>query len=408
MLGRSGRGAPHSLGAMSAAHLTTLDAPVTPDEVAATLPRLAAALDGSGPALLLLPAGSDTVRSAVLEAVSRSPVPDDGTALVVATSGTTGSPRLAMLGRDALRAAGTASAELLGGRGVYALALPTSYVAGAMVLVRCVLSGHDPVVVDLTDGFSVRGFVDAVDALLHQPHDDLRLTSLVPTQLARLLDAGGVATAALVALDAVLLGGAAAPASLLQRAREANVNVVTTYGMTETCGGCVYDGVPLPGVDVRIVDEHVELTGAVLFSGYLGEPELSARALHDGWFRTNDRGVVHEGTLRVLGRSDDVVQSGGVNVSVTAVEQSLTELPGVDDAAAVAVPDEEWGTALVAVLASQQPWERAAVRAHVTQQLGRASAPREVLVVPDLPRLTSGKPDRQALRTLVARHRVAQ
>jgi O-succinylbenzoic acid--CoA ligase len=389
---------------MSARHVTTLDAPATPDEVAATLPRLAAALDGSGPPLLFLTDRPVNVRTAVLDVVSRTPVPDD-TALLVATSGTTGPPRLAMLSRVALHSAASGSAELLGGRGTYALALPTSYVAGAMVLVRCVLSGHEPAVVDPTDGFSLRSFVDAVDAVLHQPHDDLRLTSLVPTQLARLLDAGGATTAALVALDAVLLGGAAAPATLVQRARDTDINVVTTYGMTETCGGCVYDGVPMPEVGVRIVDDRVELAGPVLFDGYLGDEAATAEVWHDGWFRTHDRGRVVDGRLQVLGRSDDVIQSGGVNVSLSAVEHALTELAGIDDAAVVALPDDEWGTELVAVLASSRPVDLDAVRAAVTERLGRASAPRRLLVLPNLPRLTSGKPDRQALRTLVAHHR---
>jgi O-succinylbenzoic acid--CoA ligase len=386
-------------------HLLALDAPDGAAETAGLLPRLRAALDGSGPALMLLPRGPEPLREALLAAARPDlPLEQDDVALVAPTSGSTGTPRLAMLTADALAASASATADLLGGAGGYALALPSSYVAGLMVLVRSVLGGHDPVAVDLSAGFTPDAFADAVATLLRRD-DAPRYTSLVPTQLSRLLDAGGSATAALVALDAVLLGGAAAPPALLQRARAAGVSVVTTYGMTETCGGCVYDGVPLPGTRVAVDDGRVRLTGPTLFSGYRGRPDLSAQALVDGWFVTSDLGRLDAaGRLEVLGRADDVIVTGGVKVSPTPVELALASHPAVAEVVVVGRPDPGWGERVVAVVApapGEEP-DLAGLREHARLALDAAWLPRDLVVVDAVPHLPSGKPDRPAVRTLVA------
>jgi o-succinylbenzoate---CoA ligase len=386
-------------------HLLALDAPDGAAEVAGFLPRLRAALDGSGPALMLLPRGPLTLREALLAAARPDlPLEQPNVALVAPTSGSTGTPRLAMLGTDALTASAAATEGLLGGAGGYAHALPSSYVAGLMVLVRSVLAGHDPVVADLTGGFTPTGFADAVGRLLRRD-DAPRYSSLVPAQLSRLLDAGGSATAALVALDAVLLGGAAASPALLQRARDAGVTVVTTYGMTETCGGCVYDGVPLPGTRVAVDDGRVRITGPTLFSGYRGRPDLSDEVVVDGWFVTSDLGRLDaDGRLEILGRADDVIVTGGVKVSPTPVELALGSHPAVAEVVVVGRPDPDWGQCVVAVVAPVQGEvpDVGGLREHARSELDSAWLPRDLVLVDAIPHLPSGKPDRPAVRTLVA------
>jgi O-succinylbenzoic acid--CoA ligase len=394
---------------MSSRLLSTLDAPTTPDEVAGFLPKLRAALDGSGPALMLVPPEHGSPRRRLLQAVPPDRrVPDDEVALVVPTSGTTGSPRLVMLGPQALRAAVGASSELLGGTATYLLTLPTQYVAGLMVLVRSVLTGNPPVLMDLGHGFTPAAFVAGAHALTTRTTPGRTATALVPTQLARLLDSGAEATRAMTALDAVLIGGAACPPALLDRARAAGVRVVTTYGMTETCGGCVYDGRLMRGVSAALEpDGRIRLKGPVLFDGYLGEPDLTRQVLDGGWFLTSDLGRWRDdGRLEVLGRLDDVVVSGGVNVSLAAVEAELAAVPGVVGAVVVPVDDELWGVRLVAVVAQQgaeRPVTLSQLRGHVRERLGPAAAPADLLLVPRLPSLTSGKPDRRAVRNLVQR-----
>ena len=250
----------------AAVELELVDAPRTPAEVAAFLPRLAQALRGGTP-LVPVPA-SGVERERLLEVGAGVRVPPE-TALVMPTSGSTGEPRLAVLSRSALTESADATHLALGGPGRWLLALPTTHIAGMQVLVRSVRSGQDPVVVDSTEGFTADSFVQAVASLDMAASELPHYGALVPTQLQRLLD-DGAGVEALWALDAVLVGGAAVSAALLDRARDAGVTVVRTYGMTETCGGCVYDGVPLPGVDVAIdADGRVRIAGPVLFDGYL-------------------------------------------------------------------------------------------------------------------------------------------
>jgi O-succinylbenzoic acid--CoA ligase len=274
--------------------------------------------------------------------------------------------------------------------------------------VRSVLAGTTPVVVDATRGFRTDAFARAADGL----GAGRRYTSVVPTQLHRLLD-GAVGVAALRQFDAVLVGGAATPRPLLDRARAAGVPVVRTFGASETSGGCVYDGVPLDGVRVRTDDGgHVLVAGPVLASGYLGRPDLDALALPvlDGerWWRSGDLGEVRDGRLTVLGRADDVIVTGGVKVAPAAVERPLVELPGVREASVVGLPDAAWGQAVTAVVVP--PRGSAAptldeVRRHVTERLGAAAAPRDLLVVPTMPLRGPGKIDRRAVAELAAARR---
>lgn len=319
--------------------------------------------------------------------------------LSVRTSGSSGTPKDVVLSQAAVRASALATLDRVGGAGRWLLALPAHYVAGLQVIVRSLLAGTSPVLLD-----EHAGLVEAASAL----GPGRRYVSVVPTQLHRWLDDPAAADA-LASFDAVLLGGAAAPPGLVDRARAAGIAITTTYGMSETCGGCVYDGVALDGVAVALSAEgRIRLAGPVLFDGYDGRPDLTREVLADGWLTTPDLGHVDlDGRLVVTGRADDVVLSGGVNVSLGAVEAALADLPGIASCAVVATPDDEWGsvvTAVVATAGGPAP-TLAEVRDAVSRTLPREWAPRRLVAVDALPLLESGKADRVALARLAGGER---
>jgi o-succinylbenzoate---CoA ligase len=371
---------------------------VTAVNIEPALTALAAALHGEGPAVELS-AGTDG--SPIAELIETPGVED--AAVVVRTSGSTGTPKATVLTLDALAASSMATALALKGEGQWLLALPVQYVAGLQVLVRSLFAGTRPWAMDLSGGFTPEAFTEAAQELT----DKLRFTSLVPTQLQRLLDAPSAETlAALRRFNGVLLGGGPVPPALLTAARDAGVRVVTTYGSAETCGGCVYDGVPLEGVEVRLAEDgRILLGGSTIAAGYLDAPELTAEAFveDDGmrWYRTNDLGALDaEGKLTVLGRADDVVITGGVKVSAAHVQAELERLDGVRAAFVAGVPSAEWGQALAAyvALADSSPQGIAGFTAGAAwaPALG-ALAPKTVLAAGELLMLPNGKPDRLAM-----------
>ena len=381
-----------------ARQLTLVPAP-PPEDAAAVLgtvwPALRAGLDGGAP-LAVLPAGAGPADAA--RAVLRADEPlEPGTDLVVATSGSTGGGKGVLLSATALRASATATLARLGGPGSWLLALPTSAIGGLQVLIRSALADRQPAV--LAHGESLAA------AAARLPAGDRRYTALVPTQLRRYL---ADSPDALAGFDGVLVGGAATDPALLDRARAAGVQVRTTYGMSETAGGCVYDGVPLDGVAVRTGD-GVELAGPVLAHGYRLDAAATAAAFSsDGWFRTRDAGTLAaDGTLTVHGRLDDVLISGGVNVSPQAVEAALREHPTVADAVVAGRPDPEWGQRVVAAVvpAAGAVPDLAELRPWVRSRLGAAAAPRELHLLDAVPTLHTGKPDRRAvLKTFGGEH----
>ncbi|HXV91796.1 MAG TPA: o-succinylbenzoate--CoA ligase [Pseudonocardia sp.] len=336
-------------------------------------------------------------------------VPDPGprAAVVIATSGSTGEPKLVALSARALRASAEATAARLGGPARWLLALPAEHVAGVQVVVRSLLAGAPPVAQDLRPGFRPDAFAAAAGAL----GAGRRCTSLVPTQLLRLLDAGGAALDALRSFDAVLVGGAALDAGLRARAEAGGARIVATYGMSETAGGCVYDGLPLEGVRVRLDGTpdggaggagRILLGGPTLAEGYVGRPEETAAAFGEGWFRTGDLGRLVDGRLEVLGRADDVIVTGGEKVAPVAVERVLAAQPGVHAACVVGVPDAEWGTAVAAAIVPgpHAPPDHEVLRAAVRAALGRAAVPRLLREVGEIPLRGVGKPDRAAVARL--------
>ncbi|HEX5861222.1 MAG TPA: AMP-binding protein [Nocardioides sp.] len=296
--------------------------------------------------------------------------------LVVETSGSTGAPKRVLLSRRAVLASVAATERRLGRSGRWALTLPPTYVAGLQVICRSLVAGHDPVL----DGWEGADF-----------------TSFVPTQLHRLLDDPASVTA-LRGFHTILLGGGPIDPGLRERAAEEGLRVVATYGSAETAGGCVYDGYPLDDVEVQVDDDgRIRISGPTLFDGYDGDPALTAEVLVDGWFLTSDRGRLDDaGRLHVLGRLDDVVVSGGVNVPLPAVAARLRAHPDVRAVEVVGVPDQEWGQRVVAFVVGAVSAD--AARDWVAAEHPRAWAPREVVLVEALPLLDNGKVDRMALR----------
>jgi o-succinylbenzoate---CoA ligase len=373
------------------------------ESVLALLPQLRAALNGSGPALRPT---AEPSRSGTTETLTG---PDDDetdpTAVAVTTSGSTGDPKTVLLPAAALLASASATHDRLGGAGRWLLALPAQHVAGVQVLVRSLVAGTTPVVLDLTAGFTPSSFAAAAARLSPGRR---RYTALVPTQITRILDDGGAGLEALRSFDAVLAGGSASAPALLDRAAGAGVRVVTTYGMSETSGGCVYDGVPLEGVSVRVDGAgRVFLGGPTLARGYLGDPGSPAFRTDDAgqrWFRTDDGGVLTDGRLTVTGRLDAVIISGGVNVAPGPVEAALQRLPEVAEAVVVGLPDTEWGhrvsAALVLRPGAAAP-SLASVRSLVAAQVSPAAAPRQLTVLDALPVRGPGKPDRAAITRLL-------
>jgi O-succinylbenzoic acid--CoA ligase len=326
--------------------------------------------------------------SVAIRQLSRWLEADTPDPLLIETSGSTGRPKGVVLPRSAVLASVEASARRLGDSGRWLLALPSSYVAGVQVIVRSLVAGHEPIVVDGLD----------IGRAAASDHTDTPVfASLVPTQLHRILGEPEQ-LAALAHCHTVLVGGAGLDHHLRDQAEELGVNVVTTYGSSETAGGCVYDGLPLDGVGVTIGAEgRVRIAGPVLFSHYDDDPALTEQNLVDGWFLTSDAGRLDEdGRLEILGRLDDVVISGGVKIPVTTVAERLREHLLVEQAEVFGVPDLEWGQKVGAVVVCSV--DAAELRDWVSMVHPRSWAPREFVRVASLPLLPNGKVDRQAIQ----------
>ncbi|MFE7800651.1 o-succinylbenzoate--CoA ligase [Nocardia sp. NPDC057440] len=366
----------------------------TGSRVGDVLPHLREALEGNGPAWLPIPTSDRREAQRLSDALSPGEPIDDGIALVVTTSGTTGVPKGAMLGASALLASGAATHDRLGGPGSWLLALPTHHIAGIQVLLRSIQAGTEPTVLDVSGGFLPEALAGAV-ASMRGPR---RYTALVPTQLVKSLDTP-TAAAALAELDAVLVGGAATPLPLYERAKAAGINVVRTYGMSETCGGCVYDGVPLTGTHVRIEDGRVLLGGAMIAAGYRNQPDHPAFA-EPGWFRTEDAGAFDDGVLSVSGRLDEAIMTGGLLVIPQVVEAVLGTHPSISECVVLGLPDERLGqrVAVVVVPAAGATPTLEELREHVVRELDSIAAPRELALLDELPLIGPGKPNRTELR----------
>ncbi|MDX1871605.1 o-succinylbenzoate--CoA ligase [Mycolicibacterium sp. 120266] len=369
--------------------------PIEPGVAAlSALPAIEAVLSGQN-AGALLPVPADDPRQGALltDALRAGENIGENIAVVVPTSGTTGIPKGAMLSVAALTTSAHATHDRLGGPGHWLLALPAHHIAGLQVLVRSVLAGTTPVAIPAS--FAATELVSAVAAM----GSGRRYAALVAAQLVKLLDEPAAA-AALAHLDAVLIGGGPMPAGVGGRAADAGIRVIRTYGMSETAGGCVYDGRALAGVQVRIDDGRVVLGGPMVADGYRN-PVTPDPFAEPGWFRTDDLGALDgSGALSILGRVDDAISTGGLTVLPQLVENAMAGHPAVAECAVFGVPDARLGqrvaAAVVMVPGATVP-VLTEIRALVAETLDVTAAPREIHVVDALPRRGIGKLDRKAL-----------
>lgn len=336
-----------------------------PNQLAEITTALKSALFDAGPPLL------------VLEAANWPPdlpqVPSE-VALVVATSGSSGSAKYVLHTPETLLASARATHTYLSAQPGerWALRLPLTHIAGLMVIVRSFL---------LNSELSENGEYQAV----------------VPTQLFRALQ-GGETLGALQNAKAVLVGGGPSEIKLIEDARAAGINVITTYGMSETAGGCVYDGRPLAGVKIALDNaQQIFITGPQVAMGYLD----GSTGFQDGGFLTQDIGQWRkDGLLEILGRADDVVISGGEKILLTAIEQRIRLMPGLLDVHLFTRKSAEWGEEVVCAVVGNDSTTLSAIRDHVAECFPRSFAPRALILLAEMPLRGIGKPDRDTLKGL--------
>jgi O-succinylbenzoic acid--CoA ligase len=363
---------------------------------------LSDALDG-GSTVLPLDASAPHSRE-LLAAMAPDQEIEPDTAVIIATSGSTGAPKGVLLSAGALIASATATLDRLGGSGNWLLAIPAFYIGGLQVVVRSLLSKS--FLATLPAGkFDPETFAQTAASIFSRP--GASYTALVPTQLIRLLDTGGTGLAAARRFDRIIVGAAAMSETLWERSRQAELSVVSTYGMSETASGCVYNGQPLSGARATLDENRqILLAGPMLSHGYRLQPGLTRESFSDGWFHTKDFGrFTADGKLEVLGRVDDVINTGGVKVSAASIERELMRVPGVRETVVVGVKDAEWGEVVAAMVvpdpAGQVP-DRAELRARVREILGVAAVPKRIEFRDELPLLGSGKIDKAAVRGFFA------
>lgn len=336
-------------------------------------------------------------------AVPPSRLGPDDIALLVATSGSSGQPRAVMLTARNLAAAAQAAATRTplhpGDR--WLACLPLFHIGGFSILTRCALAGAEAV---LLPGFDAARVWQALrtECITH--------LSLVPAMLAQLLECSAEAPPA--TLRHVLIGGAALSAELAQRAVRRGWPLQPTYGMSETASQVAtlerlplpwragQLGPPLPGVELAVTqDGRLKIRGPMVMAGYANPGHRRGDGLEDGWFVSNDLAEIDDtGELRIIGRADAVIISGGKKVHPAVVEEQLLRCPGVAAVAVTGRSDATWGEIVTAVYSGtlDETELLAWCRAHISSAL----RPRAALRVAALPQLSNGKPDRQAIRQL--------
>ncbi|HCM80161.1 MAG TPA: o-succinylbenzoate--CoA ligase, partial [Corynebacterium stationis] len=362
-----------------------------PADPLAILPDLELAITGRY-SLLPLPA-ADKTKSTLLKNSQRAGEEIDADiALVVPTSGSTGTPKGAQLTAHNLISSADATYQYLGGPGHWLLAMPAHHIAGLQVLIRSMVAGVEPLAIDVSAGFNISEFARATREL--KETGERTYTSLAPMQLAKAMDTQ-VGIEALQSYDAVLVGGAATNPQLLESAARMQINVVTTYGSSETAGGCVYDGVALPGAQVRVDEGRIYLGGPTIAHGYRNAPGHEAFA-EPGWFQTSDGGVLENGVLTVTGRLDNIIDSGGLKLHPEVLENAMLKVTGVDQACVVGIPHSRLGQAIVAAYtgnASMTDILEALEEAHTP----RWQLPKDLKQLAEMPVTGPGKIDRQAV-----------
>ena len=298
---------------------------------------------------------------------------DEPTLVIISTSGSAGITKRVQLSTTAIATSADLSNFVVGAKSgdIWSLLLPTDHIAGVNVLARAIKLGTEVV----------------------SENQRANFTAIVPTQLHRALTGDTNLLNHLRNCKAVLVGGSAISPTMLAAARNQGINAITTYGMTETSGGCVYNNMPLPGVSVAISSTGLlKVKGDVLAQGYENQEALWAENFDDGWFTTSDIGEVRDGQVFITGRADDVIISGGINISLIAIENELVaNFPEVNFLA-LSIPDAEWGAKLC--LIADKEIDQVQVSEILHNKLGRESVPKDFLHSIEIPQLGIGKPDR--------------
>ena len=338
--------------------------------------RLAEALAGEGPAISLGPISSKVVPSEI--------------SLVVSTSGSTGDAKEVGLSADAIFASARATNKFFGASAgqTWSLLLPLTHIAGINVLVRALELGTVPM-----DARGIAG-----------KYPDADYTAIVPTQLFRALNGDADLLAHLLSAKSVLVGGAALQKKLGEQARTAGINIVESYGMTETCGGCVYDGLPIGDTSVEInKDGLIKISTASLATTYLNDASGWSSKLENGYFLTSDLGEIKDGKLTVTGRADDVIVTGGENISLTKVEEVVRNAFAGIECAAFAIADQQWGQALHLAIAGSVKPDQSAINEALSAQISVAAKIKRAIYLDQMPRTALDKVDRQELVNIASR-----
>jgi o-succinylbenzoate---CoA ligase len=332
---------------------------------------LAAGLAGRGPAVNFTQTEIESVPSDV--------------AVIVNTTGTTGDPKFVALSTSALVSSARLSLNYLDARpgDLWSLLLPIHHIAGVNVLVRCLELGTTPV--------DLRG---------EKKYINVDFTAVVPTQIFSALNGDQDLLAHLQAAKKVLVGGAALDETLYQSAINAGISITRTYGMSETSGGCVYEGLPLGETQVRISnDGFIEIAGPTLASGYLNSPDTWTAKVDNKWFKTSDLGHIDSaGVLTVIGRGDDLYISGGEKVSLSKVSQTLAERYSQNQWHVLAVDDLKWGQRLVIAVAAINPPSQEEITELLVNEFGAAAKPKQYLVFAEFPLIGIGKINSVAIK----------
>jgi O-succinylbenzoic acid--CoA ligase len=338
--------------------------------------HLARAINGEGPALTLAPISAKTVPAEI--------------SLIVSTSGSTGNPKEVGLSANALLASAKATNNFFGASTgqIWSLLLPLTHIAGINVLVRSLGLGTTP--------------IDARDITGKYPYADY--TAIVPTQLFSALNGDADLLQHLLSAKSVLVGGAALEQKLGDQARTAGINLVESYGMTETCGGCVYNGLPIGDTSFVINEDGlIKISTPSLATTYLNDVSGWNSKVADGYFLTSDFGVINGGKLAVMGRADDVIVTGGENISLTQVEEIIRNTFASIECAAFAVADAKWGQALHLAIAGNVKPETSSINDCLSENISIAAKIKGFIYLDKLPRTTLDKVDRQELSAIAKR-----
>jgi len=343
--------------------------------LAEIMARLAKALIGEGPAIALGTVSVDFAPQRV--------------ALIINTSGSTGSSKEVGISASALLESARSANKFIGAKPghTWSLLLPLTHIAGINILIRSMELGTAP--------FDLRDW--------NGKYPNVDFTAVVPTQLYKALNGDHELLAHLQSAQSVLVGGAALSSELRTAAENSGINVVETYGMTETCGGCIYDGVPLEGTEFEIDELGViSLASKSLASTYINDPEAWTERIRNGYFVTTDIGKLENGKLVVTGRSDDVIISGGENVSLTHVESVVARTFSGVECAAFAMPDSQWGQSLNLAIAGDVKPEQSVINEYLTSEISRAAKVKNFIYITEIPRTALGKVDRKKLAEIAS------